>query len=41
VDTASKNGVWLGPRQVRVARVEPGIVLALANAAAVSWHPFH
>jgi hypothetical protein len=41
VDTASKNGVWLGPRQVRVVRVEPGITLTLADAAAVSWHPFH
>jgi hypothetical protein len=41
VDTASKNGVWQGPRRVRMARVEPGLTLALAHEALVTWHPFH
>ena len=41
VDTASKNGCWLGERPVRSARLQPGLPLRLAKDAAIEWRPFH
>jgi hypothetical protein len=41
IDTASKNGVWHGRRSVAVVRLEPGVVLMLADQARVEWRSFH
>lgn len=41
VDTASKNGSWLGSRPIRSVRIEPGLRLRLAEDATVEWWPFH
>jgi hypothetical protein len=40
IDTASRNGLWCGSRDVPVARLLPGLVLALADEASVEWRPF-
>ena len=41
IDTASRNGVWYGSRDVRVTRLEPGVPLTLADEASVEWRPLH
>ena len=41
VDTASKNGSWLGARAIRSVKLQPGAPLRLARDATVEWRPFH
>ncbi len=41
IDTASRNGSWCRSRDVRVARLEPGVELTLADEASVEWRPSH
>ena len=41
VDTASKNGSYLGDRSVRSVKLQPGVPLRLARDATVEWRPFH
>jgi hypothetical protein len=41
IDTASTNGTWVGPRQIRSARIQPGLCLSLARQATVEWRSFH
>ncbi len=41
IDTASHNGSFLGTRQIRSARLEPGRPIILANDVSVEWRPFH
>lgn len=41
IDTASRNGLWYGSRDVRATRLEPGLVLTLADQASVEWRSFH
>lgn len=41
VDTASKNGSWLGSTSMRCTRMLPGLRVRLAHDASVEWHPFH
>ncbi len=41
IDTASKNGTWLGAQPIRRARLDPGRRLTLAGHVTVEWCPFH
>jgi hypothetical protein len=41
IDTASRNGVWCGSRDVRVTRLESGVALTLADEASLEWCPHH
>ena len=41
VDTASKNGSWLGSIPMRCTRMLPGLQVRLAHDAAVEWRAFH
>jgi hypothetical protein len=41
IDTASKNGSWLGSERIRRTRLEAGRRLSLAGCVAVEWCPFH
>jgi len=41
IDTASKNGSWVGAQSFRIARLETGLTYALAYEATVEWRSFH
>jgi hypothetical protein len=41
IDTASRNGSWVGVQRVRQARLDPGRLLTLAGDVTVEWRPFH
>ena len=41
VDTASKNGSWVGSAAVRGTRMLPGLQVRLAHDATVEWRAFH
>jgi hypothetical protein len=39
LDTASRNGSWVGGRQIRSVRLDPGVCLTLADKTTVEWIP--
>jgi hypothetical protein len=41
IDTASKNGSWVGEGRVQVAPLRPGLRVSLAGKATVEWRAFH
>jgi len=41
IDTASKNGTWLGDRSLASTKLQPGLALSLAHRVDVEWRPLH
>lgn len=37
IHTASTNGTWVDGEQLRLARLEPGVKVVLADEAGVEW----